>query len=209
MTFAQAEQARQAGSLPRRTVVVTFDDAYASTPLARPVLEALGWPATVFAVSGFAASGRPLSWAGIEQWAGGPHEKELEPLGWDGLRELRDAGWEVGSHTVSHPHLTTLSDYDLRDELTRSREVIAGEIGTCETIAYPYGDADRRVAAATAAAGYLAACTLPVAMRTDEQHLRPRVGLYSSDLGARLVLKTARPALALRRSRLLEAIARR
>ena len=40
-------------------------------------------------------------------------------------------------------------------------------------------------------------------MRTDEQHLRPRVGLYSNDLGARLVLKTARPALALRRSRLL------
>ena len=173
------------------------------------MLESLGWPATVFAVSGFAASGRPLSWPGIEEWAGGPYAAELEPLGWDGLRDLRDAGWEVGSHTVSHPHLTTLSDTDLHAELDRSREAIAAEIGTCETIAYPYGDADRRVAEATAAAGYLAACTLPVAMRTDEPYLRPRVGLYANDLGARLVLKTARPALALRRSRLLEAIARR
>ncbi len=189
--------------------MVTFDDGYTSTLLAKPLLDSLGWPATVFAVSGFVESGRALQWPGIEEWAGGPHHAELAPLRWDALAGLRDAGWEIGSHTVSHPRLPELDDAQLEAELSLSRNAIADHLGECETIAYPYGAADRRVARASAAAGYLAACTLPIALRTDEPQLRPRVGLYSNDVGRRLWLKTARPALALRRSRLLAALARR
>ena len=208
MTFADAERARRDDTLRGRVVVVTFDDGYRSTLLARPVLDALGWPATVFVVTDFAETGRLLAWPGIDEWVGGEHEQELTPLGWGELGDLAGAGWEVASHTVSHPYLTTLGDAELALELERSRSIIAGRVGSCETIAYPYGDADARVAAAAEAAGYLAGCTLPIAMRTDERHLRPRVGLYSNDVGARLVLKTSRPSLALRRSRLLTAIAR-
>lgn len=209
LTFADCERARQASALPPRSVVVTFDDAYSSTRLAKPVLDELGWTATVFAVTDFADSGRPLSWPGIEQWSGSAFAHELDPLRWDGLAALSGAGWEIGSHTASHPRLPDLGDAELRDELERSRAVVTERIGSCETIAYPYGAVDERVARASAAAGYLAACTLPISMRTDEPQLRPRVGLYSNDVGARFWLKTAPAPLAVRRTRLLRVIGRR
>jgi peptidoglycan/xylan/chitin deacetylase (PgdA/CDA1 family) len=205
-TFAEAERRRAAGTLPPRSAVVTFDDGYASTAKARPILDRLGWPATVFAVTSFTASGEDLAWSGTEHWRSTPHAHELTPLGWDGLAELAAAGWEVGSHTVSHPRLPELGDDALARELVTSRDAIAERLGRCETIAYPYGAVDRRVAAATAAAGYLAACTLPSALTIDEPHLRPRVGLYERDTGARLWLKVSRTGLRARRSRLAGAV---
>jgi len=206
LTFAEAERRRAVGTLPARAAVVTFDDGYASTAKARPILDRLGWPATVFAVTSFTASGDALAWSGTEHWRSTPHAHELTPLGWDGLAELAAAGWEVGSHTVSHPRLPELGDDALARELTASREAIAERLGRCETIAYPYGAVDRRVAAAAAAAGYLAACTLPSALTIDEPHLRPRVGLYSRDTGARLWLKVSPAGLRARRSRAAGAV---
>ena len=58
--------------------------------------------------------GRRVSWPGIEQWLGGPHEHELTPMSWTELRSLAAAGWEIGSHTATHPHLTRLDDAALR-----------------------------------------------------------------------------------------------
>ena len=100
-----------------------------------------------------------MSWEGIE------HElaeggSELQALPWDALAELAARGWEIGSHTVNHRLLTDLDDVGLDDELRESRALIAERLGSCETIAYPYGQADGRVAAAAARAGYFAACTL-------------------------------------------------
>jgi len=55
-----------------RTVAVTFDDAFASVrEQAAPVMATLGLPGTVFAVTDFADSGRPLAWDGIDHWIGG------------------------------------------------------------------------------------------------------------------------------------------
>lgn len=203
LTFAEAERRRGEGTLPRRSVVVTFDDAYRSTLLAAPVLREAGFPGTVFVVTRFAESGEPLCWPGIDHWADGPHRDELAPLSWEELAGLRDSGWEVGSHTVTHPVLPDLDDEALGDELTRSRRAIEERLGACETIAYPYGRADARVAAAARAAGYLAGCTLSTLHDADEPHLRPRAGLYPIDRGLRARAKLS-PALArLRRSRLL------
>ena len=90
----------------RRTVALTFDDAYRSTlELGAPVLARHGAPGTVFAPTDWIGRDEPMSWPGIEEWADGPHRDELLCLGWDGLGELADQGWEVGSHTRSHPRL--------------------------------------------------------------------------------------------------------
>jgi peptidoglycan/xylan/chitin deacetylase (PgdA/CDA1 family) len=102
-TFHDAVKSRPA----RPTVVVTFDDAYASVlELAFPILSSLNLPATVFAVTDFAGQDRPLEWPGIDQWRGGRHEPELRGLRWSELAELADNGWEIGSHTCTHPRLT-------------------------------------------------------------------------------------------------------
>ena len=164
-----------------KTVVVTFDDAYASVlDLARPVLDEIGLPGTVFVVTDFADSGRTLQWAGIDRWRGGPHEHELRGLGWEQLRELAAAGWEIGSHTLTHPRLTTLPDDALERELRLSREACERALGfPCRSIAYPYGDWDDRVVDAAAAAGYSAAAIEDLgAARTLAW---PRVGVYRSN----------------------------
>lgn len=201
LTYSEWERRHSAGTLPERTVVVTFDDGYSSTLLARSIMDRLSYPGTVFPVLSFLESGETLCWPGVDQWRDGSHSDELRPLRWQDLERLVEAGWEVGSHTVSHPRLTTLSGSDLAAELGRSREALARRLGRCETIAYPYGDADERVAQATAAAGYLAGCTLARFQLVDLPYLRPRIGLFESDRGPRLKLKLSRAAQAVRRSR--------
>jgi peptidoglycan/xylan/chitin deacetylase (PgdA/CDA1 family) len=167
----------------RRTVVITFDDAYHSViDRALPILSQFGLPATVFTVTGFADSDDPMTWPGIDGWLGGPYEPELAPMSWDELGQLAAAGWEVGSHTVTHPRLTTLDDAKLAEELTRSREVCSERTGTeCRSLAFPYGDYDDRVVAATKEAGYSAAATLSARLHRPEPLRWPRVGVYHAD----------------------------
>jgi len=77
-----------------RTLAITFDDACGSVlQRAKPVLDGLGVPATVFAPSGWVGEPTPMRWAGIEQHAAGPHADELACLDWDELRGLADDGW--------------------------------------------------------------------------------------------------------------------
>src|SRR5690242_16905578 len=105
-----------------KAVAVTFDDAYRSVlELGEPILTRLGWPATVFVPTDFAGAEHPMSWPGIDQWAGGEFDRELVPMSWEELGRLAGGGWEIGSHTCSHPRLTTLEDARLDEELRRSR----------------------------------------------------------------------------------------
>ena len=123
-----------------------------------------------------------MTWAGIDGWLGGPYEPELAPMSWDELGRLAAAGWEVGSHTHTHPRLTTLGDAELAEELTRSRELCSEHMGTaCRTVAYPYGDHDERVVAAAGRAGYGAAATLSARLSRPEPLRWPRVGVYHAD----------------------------
>jgi peptidoglycan/xylan/chitin deacetylase (PgdA/CDA1 family) len=166
-----------------RTLAVTFDDAYRSNlELGLPVLTAHDAPATVFAPTDWVGSERPMRWPGIEEWAGGPHEDELLCLGWDGLGELAERGWEVGSHTRSHPRLPQAGDAALERELGDSRRLIEERLGRpCHALAYPYGDSDERVVRATARAGYRAACTLTALPHAARPLAWPRVGVYPAN----------------------------
>jgi peptidoglycan/xylan/chitin deacetylase (PgdA/CDA1 family) len=180
------------GRVPRRAVAVTFDDAFASVArLAKPILDGLGWPATLYVPTDHPGERRPLAWEGTAHWLEGEHAAELEPSGWDELRALRDAGWELGSHTCSHPHLTRIDDEALTHELVTSREACERELGGCTSLAYPYGDVDARVVAATRAAGYVAAAALPARPHAARRLEWPRVGVYNADDLRRFRVKTS------------------
>jgi peptidoglycan/xylan/chitin deacetylase (PgdA/CDA1 family) len=204
VTFSEAVRTDGRG----RIVAITFDDAYRSVlELARPILARFGFPASVFApTDGVEATG-PLSWPGIDQWLGGPHERELVPMSWAELGSLAEAGWEIGSHTATHPHLTQLDDDTLRDELTRSKAACERRLGSpCGSLAYPYGDVDARVVAATAAAGYETAAALPQRLDSRAPLDWPRVGVYRGDDERRFRLKVSPVVRRLRRSSLWSAL---
>jgi peptidoglycan/xylan/chitin deacetylase (PgdA/CDA1 family) len=200
LSMAEAERLRTDGGLPARSVVFTFDDGYRSTLRAADILERHGYAGTVFAVTSTTAGGCHLSWPGIEHELTAATAEQLEPLSWADLEALQARGWEVGSHTVSHALLTEVDDARLAAELADSRRAIAERLGACATLAYPYGLADARVAAAARGAGYLAACTLTGAHLVDEPFRRPRVGMTSADMGPRLRAKLSPLGVALRHS---------
>lgn len=185
----------------RRTVAITFDDAFRSVlELAEPILREAGMPGTVFVPTAHPGERRPLAWEGTGHWLGGPHAAELEPMGWDELRSLRDAGWEIGSHTVSHPRLTRIGDEALHAELRDSRLACETALGEpCRSIAYPYGDVDARVVDASRAAGYRTAAALPARLHGDRRHEWPRVGVWHTDDDRRFALKASRRVRAVRR----------
>src|SRR4051812_14681347 len=203
VTFTQAVT----GDRPEKAVAVTFDDAYRSvSTLGAPVLARLGWPATVYVPTDYAGTERPMAWPGIDQWLGGPFEHELVPMSWEELGGLAAEGWEIGSHTCSHPHLTELDDDALEQELRLSKAVCEEQLERpCASIAYPYGDHDMRVAAVARAAGYSAAGTLPSRMDARDPFRWPRVGIYYGDDLRRFKAKVSPLVRGLRASRAWEA----
>jgi peptidoglycan/xylan/chitin deacetylase (PgdA/CDA1 family)/GT2 family glycosyltransferase len=137
--------------LPGRSLLLTFDDAYASVARhAAPVLRDLGIAAVVCVVTG--------ELGGHSGWTGGGR---LPLLGAAELAALRADGWEIAAHSHRHAHLTTRSGDELADELRRPRDVLArAGLGVPRLLAYPYGEHDLRVRAATRRAGYAAALAL-------------------------------------------------
>lgn len=82
-------------------------------------------------------------------------------LTWDQLKEFRDAGMRIESHSVFHPFLDKLDDDGLRKELERSKATLEEHLGIRVTsFAYPFGLHEDRVVAAVKAAGYETARTL-------------------------------------------------
>jgi peptidoglycan/xylan/chitin deacetylase (PgdA/CDA1 family) len=202
-----------------RTVAVTFDDAYRSViERALPVLSSHGAPATVFAPTAYVGGGERLSWSAMSRWAGTPFEAELECMSWDDLRALDAAGWEIGSHSSTHPDLTGLGDAELDAELAGSRTACEEALQRpCTSLAYPFGAHDRRVAEHARATGYEAGVILDGRIAIPPGSLvhpgRPadmlalmRAGIYRRDSRLRFFAKTSPRARRLRSSRVVRRI---
>ena len=108
------------------------------------------------------------------------------------VRKLLDAGWELGSHSVSHSELRTLGSARLRTEVAGSRQRIREQFGvTPRFFCYPFGHVNAEVAGAVERAGYVAATTTRAAFATPRKpFLLPRVqvsrGTSATDLLRRL-----------------------
>ena len=178
---------RQIRALSRfRPVHATFDDAFRSAPSIFPALELLGVPIQIFVCTSYARTGAPLT---LPELAGDDPE-QLATMDWDELLEHAQRGVAIGSHAVSHPHLTKLTGDELRRELNESKEEIEDRLGRpCEDLAYPYGEHDERVRAAARAAGYGRAYALR-GSRSDP-YAAPRVDLYRRHTVPRTLLRVA------------------
>ncbi|RFU87324.1 polysaccharide deacetylase family protein [Streptomyces triticagri] len=135
---------RSGARLPRRPVLITFDDGYAGVHRhALPVLARHGFPATLFVSTG---------WIRGTYDTGGALDTMLD---WAQIRELAAAGTEIGGHSHTHPQLDQLPHDALRFEVQRCRDIVAGELAEAPgSFAYPYGYSDRRVRAEVRAAGF-------------------------------------------------------
>ena len=144
------------GPLPEKPVVITFDDGYKNNlDQGLPVLREFGFPAVIFIVVN--AVGRDNFWHDPK------NEVRIPMLSWDEVRTLRDAGWEIGSHTLTHPRLLRLSPEEARRELEESRKRLGDQLGEPPvSFAHPYGNGadDIPLRRLVEEAGYRAACSV-------------------------------------------------
>jgi len=148
-----AELARRAGGgVPEPGLAaITFDDGLRNNrTTALPILREYGIPATVYVTVGFLGGASP--------WIAGDGDGAIMQA--HELRELADAGWELGAHTITHPDLSTLDYHACLREIKDSREQLERIAGVkVDTFAYPFGRYGPAALAAARDAGLLAAVT--------------------------------------------------
>jgi peptidoglycan/xylan/chitin deacetylase (PgdA/CDA1 family) len=122
-------------------ITLTFDDGCETDLLtAAPILHEAGFNATFFIVAGFVGNAGFLSKTQ--------------------LRELHDSGFEIGSHSTTHRHLSDLSDGDLREELQVSKDRLEQIVAAPVVhLSCPNGRWSPRVAQLAQQAGYHTICT--------------------------------------------------
>jgi peptidoglycan/xylan/chitin deacetylase (PgdA/CDA1 family)/GT2 family glycosyltransferase len=144
------------GDVPAHHVLLTFDDGYDDLfqELLPFVMEHRYTPVIFLVADRIGASN-------IWDQASGLRARNLLTL--EQIREMQKYGVEFGSHTLTHPYLPSVSDSQLRREVSDSRHRLQDMLGTeVSSFAYPFGGVDRRVRAAVADAGYkVAFSTMP------------------------------------------------
>ncbi|MDQ6749718.1 MAG: polysaccharide deacetylase family protein [Actinomycetota bacterium] len=159
------------GRLPSKPVVFSFDDGYTGQyTQALPALRAAGWTGVLNLKLG-----------------------NLRDLHAERVKAMIAAGWEIDSHTINHPDLTSVGAGGLRVELEQSRARLRREFGVpANFFCYPAGEYDATVVAAVKRAGYLAATTTDSGFaRTRDTYVLGRVRVNGSDSPSDLVKKLA------------------
>jgi peptidoglycan/xylan/chitin deacetylase (PgdA/CDA1 family) len=124
------------GTLPAKPIVITFDNGYIPQATFAPaVMARYGWPGVL-------------------------NEITIDHLNNHRLERLVRMGWEVDSHSLTHPDLTQLTPAELQQQLVQSRRFLQGVLHVpVNSFCYPSNRYDPAVVAAVKAAGYTNALT--------------------------------------------------
>jgi GT2 family glycosyltransferase/peptidoglycan/xylan/chitin deacetylase (PgdA/CDA1 family) len=172
--------------LPRRAILVTFDDCYADLAPAAALLRQHEVPAVAFAVANHVG--------GTNDWDRGIGAGEVSLLDADGLRALGAQGVEVGSHSSTHRLLSRVPSAELDEELRGSAQTLANlGLPRPRAFAYPHGDWSPEVAEQVADASYEVAFTVDpgAAARGSHRYAVPRIEVLASDGLLGLIVKIA------------------
>lgn len=131
-------------------VAITFDDAFVSIlENAIPLLKKHGFSAGIFVPVG--NLGQAPCWEMPENYT----DQNETVMSQAHIEELSNDGFEIFSHTISHPILTQIDENELRTELLGSKKELERIIGyEVIGISYPHGAHDARVCSAAKHAGY-------------------------------------------------------
>lgn len=172
-------------ALPRRALLLTFDDAYTDLlEVACPIMVERGVPGVVFAVAG--------QLGGTNEWDNKRRASTLPLLDADGLRAAIAQGVEVGAHTTNHRPLSKVPAAELAEEIAGSgRRLEAAGLPLPRSFSYPYGEWNPELAAMAKEAGYEVAFTVDwgVVGEGADPYTLPRVEIHASDTPRKLRLK--------------------
>jgi peptidoglycan/xylan/chitin deacetylase (PgdA/CDA1 family) len=173
--------------LPRRPLLLTFDDCYADLlDTALPELVERGIPAVAFAVSGcIGASNR---------WDQAAGAATLPLLDVPGLEALARSGLEIGGHSRTHRSLVEVDAAELAGETAGvAADLERAGLAAPRLFAYPYGDHTSAVRQAVRQAGYAAAFGVSPGriLPSSDRYALPRVDIRRHHSGLRFRLRVA------------------
>jgi peptidoglycan/xylan/chitin deacetylase (PgdA/CDA1 family) len=175
--------------LPDKAFVISFDDGYENIYTeAFPTLQAYGFTATVFLVTDYC--GKLNNWPGHVSPIGDQHL-----LCWAHALEMSRHGIELGSHTMTHPDLRTVSLETVEQEMRCSKATIEDHVGKpVPSFAYPYGRYSDSVKD-IAKRHFAAACSsrLGNVSPDSDLHTLPRIDMYFLSRKFFVGLLTSRP----------------
>ncbi len=117
------DMVRSGRSLPPKTVILTFDDGFADFYVnALPLLEARGFPATLYVTTGYLDS--------TSRWLDASGAGTIPMMSLDQLGGLADRGVEVGAHSRSHAMLDLLHQTQLEAEIHAPRNLLREASGS-------------------------------------------------------------------------------
>jgi len=174
-----------------RSVALTFDDACQGVyENAFPILKEFGFTACVFVVTGYVGK--------QSEWDYGWGRNKRRHLNWEQIKEMADAGFEIGSHTVNHPDLTRIPKKFVEYELRISKETLEDKLGRrVDFLSYPFGRFNRYVQQEAERVGYRGAYTLRSHSSRNETNpfCQTRWGVYLLDSPLSLRIKIDRGRL--------------
>ena len=140
--------------LPRKSIVLTFDDAYRNVyQVAWPLMRERAMTGTLFVVADHVG--------GSNEWDQAKGMPRLELMDVAELKSMADAGWEIGSHGCEHLELAKVDENQQRDEIFRSKSQLESLLGIApEFYAYPHGSYTEPVKELLRDAGYRGACSM-------------------------------------------------
>lgn len=108
-------------AVPVKPVVLTFDDGYPDTySIVMPIMKEYGFPCTVFIPAHDADEGTRLTWQQI--------------------KEMKDAGMTIASHSYRHERLTDLTAAAVEEDVKKSQAELKQQLGIDNVFfCYPYG----------------------------------------------------------------------
>jgi peptidoglycan/xylan/chitin deacetylase (PgdA/CDA1 family) len=133
-----ADALRDGGAIPKKPVVLTFDDGYLDVyENAFPILKEMGFTATVYIITSTLEPSKSFGYLQEDQ-----------------IKELFQAGWEIGSHSVTHSNLTK-TKLGVGNELKESKAALDDLLDVPVTsFSYPYAVANAEIKELAAQSGY-------------------------------------------------------
>ncbi len=130
-----------------KTVILTFDDGYEDNyTIAFPILRKYNFKAVIFLVPGLEEN----LWDENK-----PSEPRLKLLSEEQILEMSKYGFEFGSHSLTHPHLTKISEKEASEEIFKSKEKLERLLKRkVISFAYPYGELNEKIKDIVNRAGY-------------------------------------------------------
>ena len=185
LSLNEAYECFRLGSSPGKSVLITFDDAFAETlERAAPLLQRHDMLSTVFVPAGLL--GERVSLSSEEESSVAASEGRI--VDEEGLRSWVEAGQEVGSHSLTHQDLTTATFETVSKEAGRSKQRLEEVLDRpVLDFCYPFAHHDSEARRAVSEAGYRAAYAGEPP--TTDLFALPRMMVFPGDSEARFARK--------------------